>query len=576
VADDDFTSWPDVEISGHPLTGTVVERLAGIVVDHHEQLPAMFLLRLRGEVDILKTARIEIGSDVEIKAHGLGSTSSMSLISGEVTSIEADYSALSAETLVRGYDRSHRLQSRRRAQTYPNKKISDLVRNIAQEAGLGGGTIDDSGETLDLVSQHNLTDWEFVRAQARELGFDVTVTHGKLNFRSPTTASTGPDKGSGSESNPRQMVFGENLLEFRPRLSAVQQVPEVTVHGWNPKEKQAVTGTASAQTHHAEVGTKPASLAKTFTGQTFVAHGRPLATQKQAEKAAHSIAEQIASTFLEAEGVALGSPELLAGVAVNISGVAEQFAGRYVLARTRHVFDDDGYRTHFVISGRQDRTLLGLVSLGASNGQASGGGPAVHGTVVGIVTQNDDPDKAGRVKLRFPWLPDTYESDWTRVVQLGAGPNSGAVFLPEVNDEVLCAFEFGDVRRPYVIGGLHNGKAKPKLGEGLVDAGKVTRRGFVSRAGHRIIMLDGGSKSGIALISADGKLRVSLNQTKGEVHVHSDGPVTIDAGTGKVSITAGGDMALEAKGNLSLKGNAGVKIESSAMVEVSGKLIKLN
>ena len=92
------------------------------------------------------------------------------------------------------------------------------------------------------------------------------------------------------------------------------------------------------------------------------------------------------------------------------------------------------------------------------------GGPADHGMVVGDVTTNDDPDKLGRVKLMFPWLSDDYESDWARLVQLGAGPDSGAVFLPEVNDEVLVAFEFGDVRRPYVLGGLFNGRTSRALG----------------------------------------------------------------------------------------------------------------
>jgi uncharacterized protein involved in type VI secretion and phage assembly len=180
------------------------------------------------------------------------------------------------------------------------------------------------------------------------------------------------------------------------------------------------------------------------------------------------------------------------------------------------------------------------------------------------------------VKLKFPWLSDKYESDWSRVVQVGAGPNSGMIFLPEVGDEVLCAFEFGDMRRPYVIGGLHNGKDKPKLGDKLVDAGKVTRRGIVSRSGHRVILFDGDQKSGIALMSADGKLRVSLNQTKGEIHITGDGPMTIDAGKGAVTVKSQGDITVQSGGNLNLKGQAGVKIESSGIVEVKGSMIKLN
>src|SRR2546430_15693012 len=169
-----------------------------------------------------------------------------------------------------------------------------------------------------------------------------------------------------------------------------------------------------------------------------------------------------------------------------------------------------GYVTRFEVTGRQDRSLLGLITNGS---HAAATGP-IHGVVVAQVTNNDDPEKLGRVKLKFPWLSDSYESDWARMMQTGAGPDSGMEFLPEVNDEVLVAFEFGDVRRPFVVGGLHNGKDKPRLGDGLIDNGRVKRRGTVSRKGHRLIFLDGDDKSGIALITSSGNIRISLNETK--------------------------------------------------------------
>jgi uncharacterized protein involved in type VI secretion and phage assembly len=200
----------------------------------------------------------------------------------------------------------------------------------------------------------------------------------------------------------------------------------------------------------------------------------------------------------------------------------------------------------------------------------------VPGVFIGQVTNNDDPDHLGRVKLKFPWLSDSYESDWTRVASVGAGPSSGVVFLPEVDDEVLCACEFGDFRRIFVLSPLHNGKDKPHLGDGLVDGGKVKRRGIVSRRGHKLIFLDDDGKSGVAMISSDGKLRVSLNESRTEIHISSQGKITIDTASDAISIKGGSDVTIEAQGSLHLKGNAGVKVESSAVVEMSGSLIKLN
>jgi uncharacterized protein involved in type VI secretion and phage assembly len=195
--------------------------------------------------------------------------------------------------------------------------------------------------------------------------------------------------------------------------------------------------------------------------------------------------------------------------------------------------------------------------------------------VVAQVTNNDDDQGLGRVKLKFPWLSDTYESDWARMTQVGAGPDSGAVFLPEVNDEVLVAFEFGDVRRPVVVGALWNGRDRPRLGDGLLDNGKVKRRGVVSRRGHRLVFLDDAGKSGIALITSNGSIRISLNETKNEIHVHCQGKVRIEADD-DLSIRSQKKVTIEGQ-QLEMTGTAGAKLQSDAVVEVSGKQqIKLN
>src|SRR3972149_536693 len=85
----------------------------------------------------------------------------------------------------------------------------------------------------------------------------------------------------------------------------------------------------------------------------------------------------------------------------------------------------------------------------------------ISGVVPGIVTNNQDPDGLGRVKIKFPWLSDDNETDWVRIATLMAGGQRGGFFLPEVGDEVLVAFEHGDINHPYVIGALWNGVDKP-------------------------------------------------------------------------------------------------------------------
>jgi phage protein D len=570
-----FTLKPTVTIDGATKAelDPVLER---VVVDQHLHLPDMFVVRLRDrERDILKKLGIQIGSKISIATPALGEQAPQPLISGEVTSLEAEYDHAGSHAIARGYDPTHRLHRGRQTKTYKNAKDSDIARQLARDSGIEVGTIEESTTVHDHVSQVNTSNWDFLKARAREIGFEMSVSDGKFHFRRPRESSTAPEAGTLDSTNPLQLVLGQDLLEFSPRVTSSEQVGEVSVRGWDPRKKEAVVGTARAGTVSAKLPLDPAAVASKFGARSHVTVDRPLSSQSEVDAAAKSIAEQIGSAFAEAEGMARGNPRLKAGVAVSVGLVADSFIGRYTLTRTQHLFDDLGYRTRFTVSGRQERSLLGLTSLGATNGSASAGGPPIGGVVVAQVTDNKDPDDLGRLKLKFPWLSDDYESDWARLAQLGAGPNSGALFVPEVGDEVLVAFEFGDVRRPYIVGSLYNGKDKPRLGDGLFDSGRVKRRGFTSRRGHRVVLFDDDGKSGIALISSDGKLKVALKETDATIHISCEGKVLIESQQ-SMSLKSQQDITIEAQTNLTLKGTAGLKAESDAVTEIKGSLLKLN
>ena len=95
------------------------------------------------------------------------------------------------------------------------------------------------------------------------------------------------------------------------------------------------------------------------------------------------------------------------------------------------------------------------------------------------------------MKVKFPWLAND-ESAWARLAVPMAGAGRGFYFIPEVNDEVLVAFEQGDINRPYVIGCVWNGRdAPPEPASKVVDAsGKVNQRILKSRLGHTITIDD--------------------------------------------------------------------------------------
>lgn len=573
MPDGDHSLQALLTIDGAPLSPELEPLLESVLVDDHLHLPDMFLVTFR-DIDrtVLADAGIRIGSKVVISGSALGEQAPKPLITGEVTAIEAEYDALGGRAIVRGYDPSHRFHRGRHTETWRNVTDSDIARAVARRAGVEIGTIEESPTTHDHVSQANVSDWEFLQARAREIGYEVAFRDGKFEFRKPAPASEAPGEGDFESRDPLQLVMGQDLLEFRPRITSSEQVKEVEVRAWDPNRKQVMVATAPAATTSAQLDSDPVKLASTFAEARLVSNRDPVATQSAVEAAAQALAERMGSSFAEASGVVRGNPALRAGTPFSVSVVGGDFQGRYIATTTRHVFDRDGYRTEFSVSGRQDRSLLGLMGT-----RAQGTAPSATSTglMVAIVTDIDDPERMGRVKLRFPSLSDTYESDWVRVVSPGAAKSAGLVFLPDVNDEVLVGFEHGDVRRPYVLGALWNGVDKPSLGDSPFDNGHNRRQGIVSRRNHRFVFFDADGKEGVSVMTGDDRLRIALKQTGSEIHVYADGRIVIEA-TQDIEISGQASISIEAQRQLTLKGAAGVRIESSGTVDVDGALIQLN
>src|SRR4051794_2872806 len=463
----------------------------------------MFELTLRDPHDAehpsgaLAEVGVKLGDSVVVSVRsGDGKTQ---LVTGEVTSLEADIDATGSHVVIRGYDKSHRLHRGRKARNWADHKDSEIANVIAQEAGLSA-SVDETTITHSYIAQPGISDWDFLLSRAREIGYDLRVSAASLEFKKPSSAADGPEPGSLDRApSPTQIVYGDNLVSFRPRVSIVDQATSFEARGWDVKGKRAVVGTASSSNTSASVGLAQSSAASALGEQTFVRNDRLFNAEDAATSAAEGVAASVGSSFAEAEGAAIGHPNLKAGVTVSVSGVGNPFDGKYVLTSTRHVLDRYGYRTHFTVSGRQDRTLIGLVTQGAAG---SGVGSLVHGAVPAVVTEvKDDPDSLSRVKLKFPWLDDTFSSDWARVVFPGAGKDRGLTFMPEIDDEVLVCFEQGDFRRPYVLGGLFNGLDLPKDSGSLVNAadGKIDVRAFTTRVGHSLKFTDADTGKGIKL-----------------------------------------------------------------------------
>lgn len=326
-----------------------------------------------------------------------------------------------------------------------------------------------------------------------------------------------------------------------------------------------------------ELGAKVVEKAFGEAGVLVVTQ-HPVRSQAEADQLAKSIFDELTSGNLQAEGVATGHPKLTAGCKVKLNALGDKFNGEYFVTHTRHVYDaDDGYLTEFSISGRSPDTFTDLLTGGAGTNPGANGNNGPAGVVVGIVTNNQDPEGLGRVKIKFPWLSSDEESHWARVAAPMAGKERGFFAVPEIDDEVLVMFEQGDVNHPYVIGSLWNGSDLPPLtaDQAVNRSGEVVQRVFKTRAGHTVLFDDSDDAPGIQIIDKTGKNKIVIDSKDNKLSIEIEGDVTLTT-RGKLQIEAQQDISLEAKGSMSLKASAGLEIEASGSVKVKGATIELN
>jgi len=202
----------------------------------------------------------------------------------------------------------------------------------------------------------------------------------------------------------------------------------------------------------------------------------------------------------------------------------------------------------------------------------------VFGVAAGIVSNNQDPEGEGRVKIKFPWLSDDNETDWVRIATLMAGGERGSFFLPEVGDEVLVAFEHGDINHPFVIGALWNGVDKPP--ETNSD-GKNNIRKIKSRSGHEIIFNDDNTamqekieihtNSGHKIVLDD-----SIGQEKIEiVDKTGSNKISIDSVQNSVSIESALQLKIKST-SVEIEATASLTLKSSAVLTIQGLPVKIN
>jgi phage protein D len=585
-----FTADPLVKAPGQ-LADVWHNQLVRTVVEQSIGRPDLAVLTFRDPTRKLTEAtKIRIGTPLTVSAAVPKRRSMVELFSGEVTALELDFDSTGSFSVVHALGREHRLQRGRRVVAFENKTAEVIIREVITGGGLTPGDIDVPTVTYPQLTQAAVSDWEFLQDLAAQLGAVVSVDdRGHVHVAPPNPASAGTTV---------KLEHGDNLLALRGSLTTADQVGAVQVRGWDVAAKRAVV---------ANVATRPSDSVRPhlaaqpalFGPATALVVDTPYGTTAEATAAADALAGSISAGFAELEAVATGAPELRAGTPITLVAASPDFDGDYTATTVRHTIDaDTGYRSTVLVSATADRSLGGLTAGAGPRARA----PRFPGVVTAVVAEVDK-SAAGLVRLKFPWLDEDYKSGLVRTVQFGG--QGGGVICPDVNDEVLVAFEQGCIDRPYVLGGLYNGRngPSPHTLALTTGAGAVNRRSLVSRKGHRLELIDGiAGPPGVRVASGDGKLEIRLDAARDQLTLtryggheqnQGTGPVssirltadgiTIDAGAGALTLT-GGSVTVDAGagalnltgGSVTVTGRTGVSVDGGPETKLRGGFILLN
>jgi hypothetical protein len=195
-----------------------------------------------------------------------------------------------------------------------------------------------------------------------------------------------------------------------------------------------------------------------------------------------------------------------------------------------------------------------------------------YGVAVGRVINPLDPLALGRVQVQLPFIDDLDLSPWARVATLMAGPAHGSYFIPNLGDEVLVAFEHGDLKAPYIIGSLWNAMAPPPLPSPVPQI-----RMLRTLVGNQIMFTD--VPPSITIMTPAGKTvllspaGVQIMAGVNVINMTPDG-ITI-TGNPKLSLISSGMIDITAP-SVSINGAAAVDLKSAGVASVTAPLVKIN
>lgn len=549
MADSPSGSAPVIKVAGTVLATNWLNSLIHLRVDRGLGLVGRTTLRFVDVGYALASAgTLAVGKEIEVSQGGT------SMFKGEVTGIALEQDGGHPQLVVTADDLTHRLGGSGQSRAFLNQTYSDVVTKLIAGTGLSvSGT---AGTTANPYLLQTGTDLAYLNSIAARAGLMWWVEGKVLTLAKVGTSSATVNLELGTA----------DLTSFSVRASAAGP-DKVSVTGWDQAQQAAILGEVETKRTAesdfvASVPGRNKAASRGWSSAALVAEPTPL-DAAEAKTMATALLEESRAAAVVARGVGDATAAIKPAVTVAVTN-AGPASGSYLVTRVEHVYDRSGFSTRFTAGPHRPSGLVDVLG-----GAQPDPGFSMQGVYPALVTDLADPDKIGRAKVKYTTISGTVESHWARLVTLGGGDKRGMVFTPEVNDEVLVAFEQGDTRRPVILGGLFS-KTKGLPTTDDVDQNKVKFRRITSRLGHVIELADGeGPADQHILLTLKGKKhKIRLGEDKLEIVVDKK-PVSITNGQAKIEFTESGDITIEGN-NITIKAKQKVDVSGGTEVGLKG------
>jgi Rhs element Vgr protein len=468
-----------------------------------------------------------------------------------------------SQLLIDCMDEAVKMTIGRHSKYFENVKDSDVFDELVQQYKLTSDPETTKLKHKELV-QHHLSDWDFMLLRAEANGMLVLVNDGTVKVARPVI----------QKKEALQVNYGSSVLEFESEIDARYQFKNVHGSSWDYSNQQLFKTDSSSVSLTEPGNIKGSDIAAAASPDNYEMHHSGHKLEQELQDWTDGILMRSRLSKIRGRAKFIGFGDIKPGDTVKITGVSDRFNGMAYTTAVRQDMGNGVWETQ--IQFGLDPTRHGYLYRDLEDLPSAGLVGAIQGLQIGVVVKLEgDPDGQDRIQVKIPVIDNNAQGVWTRIASLDAGDSRGAVFRPEIGDEVIIGFINNDPRDPVLLGQVNSSKKPAPIP--AKDAND--EKGFTTRSKMHVhfndntktITIDTPAGNSITL-DEQGQKIVITDQSQNKITMQSSG-ISMES-LKNIDIKAGAVLTLSGGTSLSI-GAPSLSVKADADVSISGATAKL-